>query len=423
MMGVNAGRDLVRAMRVGSGSPYRCKVQCLGFTPSPKKALPAFPHFPPTQTLNNNHTLYKIDGPTDERVPESEAMNGGATTATFRSILDKPLNQLTEDDISQLTREDCRRFLKEKGMRRPSWNKSQAIQQVISLKALLEPSDDDTPPPTAMHHRSHAPPPPPQPQSQVNLTEPPPPPKAPPPEESSFHAAEDIQKPASSGEKPSETNDTNTNVASPKGCATSGSFGQMTIFYCGKVNVYDGVSPDKARAIMQLAVSPVQFTQDDPSNGNAAVWPSPCHLPMDKDVLIPVDTTILQVAQSDKMMEYPLQYREKGSIARDADVEGQASRKVSLQRYLEKRKDRGRLKGKKLTGITSSNFEMYLNLPVKVHASNGNSSRSSTSSPPQPRLPLVSSGSADNQLKVALPIDLNDKVSLQMFKNAKTLTR
>ncbi|KHN15730.1 Protein TIFY 4B [Glycine soja] len=313
-------------------------------------------------------------------------MNGGATTATFRSILDKPLNQLTEDDISQLTREDCRRFLKEKGMRRPSWNKSQAIQQVISLKALLEPSDDD-----------------------VNLTEPPPPPKAPPPEESSFHAAEDIQKPASSGEKPSETNDTNTNVASPKGCATSGSFGQMTIFYCGKVNVYDGVSPDKARAIMQLAVSPVQFTQDDPSNGNAAVWPSPCHLPMDKDVLIPVDTTILQVAQSDKMMEYPLQYREKGSIARDADVEGQASRKVSLQRYLEKRKDRGRLKGKKLTGITSSNFEMYLNLPVKVHASNGNSSRSSTSSPPQPRLPLVSSGSADNQLKVALPIDLNDK--------------
>ncbi|KAJ1423848.1 CO/COL/TOC1, conserved site [Sesbania bispinosa] len=82
---------------------------------------------------------------------------------------------------------------------------------------------------------------------------------------------------------------------------------------------------------------------------------------------------------------------------------------MSLQRYLEKRKDRGRLKGKKLTGITSSNFEMYLNLPVKVHASNGNSSRSSTSSPPQPRLPLVSSGSADNQLKVGLPIDLNDK--------------
>ncbi|XP_014513648.1 protein TIFY 4B isoform X3 [Vigna radiata var. radiata] len=329
-------------------------------------------------------------------------MNVGGT-ATFRSILDKPLNQLTEDDISQLTREDCRRFLKEKGMRRPSWNKSQAIQQVISLKALLEPSDDDSPPPPPpMHHQPHSP------QPQANLTQPQP--EAPPPEEPAFLAADDIQKSASSGEKPTETNNTNTNanVASPRGCATSGSIGQMTIFYCGKVNVYDGVSPDKARAIMQLAASPVQFTQDDPLHGNTSAWSSPCHLPMDKDVRIPVDTAILQVAQAgNKMVEYPLQYREKGSITLDAD--GQASRKVSLQRYREKRKDRGRFKGKKLTGITSSNFEMYLNLPVKVHASNGNSSRSSTSSPPQPRLPLASSGSADNQLKVALPIDLNDK--------------
>ncbi|PNX66620.1 protein TIFY 4B-like, partial [Trifolium pratense] len=41
-------------------------------------------------------------------------MNGGTTVTSVRSILDKPLNQLTEDDISQLTREDCRRFLKDK---------------------------------------------------------------------------------------------------------------------------------------------------------------------------------------------------------------------------------------------------------------------------------------------------------------------
>lgn len=32
-----------------------------------------------------------------------------------KSPLDKPLNQLTDDDISQLTREDCRRYLKQKG--------------------------------------------------------------------------------------------------------------------------------------------------------------------------------------------------------------------------------------------------------------------------------------------------------------------
>ncbi|XLT13264.1 hypothetical protein HN51_058954 [Arachis hypogaea] len=48
-----------------------------------------------------------------------------------------------------------------------------------------------------------------------------------------------------------------------KASATSG-VGQMTIFYCGKVKVYDGGSPDKAQAIMQLAASPVQFAQDDP---------------------------------------------------------------------------------------------------------------------------------------------------------------
>lgn len=29
-------------------------------------------------------------------------------------------------------------------MRRPSWNKSQAIQQVVSLKALFDPPDDDS---------------------------------------------------------------------------------------------------------------------------------------------------------------------------------------------------------------------------------------------------------------------------------------
>ncbi|RWW75281.1 hypothetical protein BHE74_00016705 [Ensete ventricosum] len=77
--------------------------------------------------------------------PVSGTMNPGETTPP--SPLDKPLAELTEEDIAQLTREDCRRFLKTKGMRRPSWNKSQAIQQVISLKALLEgrPGCDDGP--------------------------------------------------------------------------------------------------------------------------------------------------------------------------------------------------------------------------------------------------------------------------------------
>ncbi|KAM7527220.1 hypothetical protein LguiB_030630 [Lonicera macranthoides] len=73
-------------------------------------------------------------------MPESDAMPPEETVS--KSPLDKPLHLLTEEDISQLTREDCRRYLKEKGMRRPSWNKSQAIQQVISLKTLLETTSD-----------------------------------------------------------------------------------------------------------------------------------------------------------------------------------------------------------------------------------------------------------------------------------------
>ncbi|CAI9781203.1 unnamed protein product [Fraxinus pennsylvanica] len=60
-----------------------------------------------------------------------------------KSPLDKPLQQLTEEDISPITREDCRRYLKEKGMRRLSSNKLQAIQQVIMHKRLLETTTSD----------------------------------------------------------------------------------------------------------------------------------------------------------------------------------------------------------------------------------------------------------------------------------------
>ncbi|RZS03153.1 hypothetical protein BHM03_00033305, partial [Ensete ventricosum] len=77
-----------------------------------------------------------------------------------RSPLDKPLAELTQGDIAQLTRDDARRFLKSKGMRRPSWNKSQAIQQVISLKGLLEgtPGCDNCPAGVGIFQKSSPPP-------------------------------------------------------------------------------------------------------------------------------------------------------------------------------------------------------------------------------------------------------------------------
>lgn len=342
---------------------------------------------------------------------ESEAMN--AATTTYGSILEKPLKQLTEEDISQLTREDCRKYLKDKGMRRPSWNKSQAIQQVISLKALLEPCDDDDVSATHNLRRRVVPPqsqpghgtsnsvdsveePSPDVQVSVSAEEP--------------HGRMDPPKLGPSGELPCV--DTDNNAISPRSpCATNGAVGQMTIFYCGKVNVYEGVPPDKAQAIMNLAASPVHLPQDDTIGRPGGLWSFPyLPAPNDKDHLIPPSTTISQMMQTEKMTEYSQQYREKGNITRDPDVEGQANRKVSLQRYLEKRKDRGRLKSKKSTGLPSSSLEMYLNHQVRTNTPNGNSSRSSTSSPPQHGLPPALSNSSNNQPKSAgLAVDLNDK--------------
>ncbi|KAK4568534.1 hypothetical protein RGQ29_004084 [Quercus rubra] len=94
----------------------------------------------------------------------------------------------------------------------------------------------------------------------------------------------------------------------------------MTIFYCGKVNVYEVVPPDKA--IMNLAASLVHLPQDDTIGRPVGLWSFPYHLPApnDKDHLIPPSTTISQMMQTEKMTEYSRQYREKGNITRDPDL-------------------------------------------------------------------------------------------------------
>ncbi|KAF8388110.1 hypothetical protein HHK36_026776 [Tetracentron sinense] len=391
-------------------------------------------------------------------MPETDAMNPG--NSIFRSPLDKPLELLTEEDISQLTREDCRKFLKDKGMRRPSWNKSQAIQQVISLKNLLETkigsvAGTGAGDGTGIRH-------------EISVSRPENPPEAStninflffhekltafififfcfitklrsvdfqisvPADESVPWRRKDPQKPDFSGGLPGPLAATDNKSTSPRFCifylllllhslffeltagVTNGLVGQMTIFYCGKVNVYDGIPADKARAILQLAASPVHWPLDAPSSRASALQPLPCHSHATSVRLDPAPAAISPTLQTAKLTENSQQYREEGKMFREIEpeVEGITSRKASVRRYLEKRKDRGRFKSnKKIGGSSSSRLQMYLNHQVGSQVPNEQPSRSSTSSPPQPRPPHTPTrcSSVENQVK---NVDLSDKGKLQ----------
>ncbi|KAJ6736153.1 PROTEIN TIFY 4A-RELATED-RELATED [Salix viminalis] len=312
-------------------------------------------------------------------------MQPGETVS--RSTLDKPLHQLTEDDISQLTREDCRRYLKEKGMRRPSWNKSQAIQQVISLKTLLE----ATPETESPRPRLYIPRPPPHPPDSTPSVPPnssvsargasantpisvsadelvpyrqhdPPNPDVSADPLPPVHAAATENDSAFSKVVPSfvyaiSDDDYSANAGMfdsnvdsvclllvwiniTTGMAIE-SAGQMTIFYCGKVNVYDDVPRDKAQAIMHLAASPFAPPQDASSDVIPTLRPFQCQL----------ETPGVKAAPNSIVANFPTPPTVKGtdngklpweesSIAREDNLEGSTSRKASLQRYFEKKKDR-----------------------------------------------------------------------------------
>ncbi|CAH9093655.1 unnamed protein product [Cuscuta europaea] len=268
-------------------------------------------------------------------MPASDVMLPG--DAASKSPLDKPLHQLTEDDISQLTREDCRRYLKEKGMRRPSWNKSQAIQQVISLKALLEPSSDSdvggskllriSPPDTANNNKAARVPQVVVPDAEASEST----------EEAVWNRKKDTEKPNVSGD-PAAPPAAAVNMSTPSRISGSADImvGQMTIFYCGKVNVYDDVPADKVQAIMHLAGSPPHV----PPDCSAQRLVSQLH-PANVEVGQDSPAVFLPPMQTGKKSENSrVQMEDNGPFYEDNHVEGSGSRKASVQRYLEKRKDR-----------------------------------------------------------------------------------
>ncbi|KAL3336395.1 hypothetical protein AABB24_032240 [Solanum stoloniferum] len=246
-----------------------------------------------------------------------------------KSPLDKPLNQLTDDDISQLTREDCRRYLKQKGMRKPSWNKSQAIQQVISLKALLEPDTD-----AGTWKKLHIPPADTHVQRGKN---------------SYGEPSEPVPDRRNQQDRPDlSSNITALPVAVVDSSAPSRTIGsakpvgQMTIFYRGKVNVYDDVPADKAQKIMCLASIPLCVPSETPLNATVTARHSACCLQAANSKLR-LDTNIVPTIQTVKMSEVSrVPIEESNCLYNDNPeaVESPASRKASVQRYLEKRKER-----------------------------------------------------------------------------------
>uniref|UniRef100_A0A7N0ZVU9 Protein TIFY n=1 Tax=Kalanchoe fedtschenkoi TaxID=63787 RepID=A0A7N0ZVU9_KALFE len=164
---------------------------------------------------------------------------------------------------------------------------------------------------------------------------------------------------------------------------------QLTIFYSGKVNVYDDVSRDKAQSLIQLAASPLNFLADSTSDGTPVPQPfvslPQCINTKASPIFL---TSNLQPSQTVKVVDNGLLQREEGSMYKEGNQEGASSRKACVQRYLEKRKDRSRFKRK--VGMSSpSSLDGYLNQRMMDIGHNEQSGHSDIycSSSPLPSLP------------------------------------
>uniref|UniRef100_A0A1D1Y484 Protein TIFY n=2 Tax=Anthurium amnicola TaxID=1678845 RepID=A0A1D1Y484_9ARAE len=379
----------------------------------------------------------------------------GAGAAPAKSPLDKPLRELTEEDIAQVTREDCRRYLKDKGMRRPSWNKSQAIQQVISLKALLEgrhdpdaaaddapsipaffpkrPPDAPLPVPVAAPQISVPPPlglPPPRGDPAVAEQQmeaapgslPPPYPRRDPPAGAAVFSGADARCRFTAAGGGALTPNT---AGLPPRLAAAGEgeapAGQLTVFYDGRVNVYEGVTPEKARVIMQIAASPSYYDLPPvppwPPLSNRPQCHDPAQLPPSQAAAgggsgcfrpppppAPAPPVVSpQISQSSgRLPQHFRESMEEWRIPREVEAEGPTSRAASLQRYFEKRKDRFKCK-KHVAG--SSNMEMFWSQRMRDQMPNGQIGYSSPNQAPRsPQTPTRCNSVQD----LRLSIDLND---------------
>ncbi|THU70639.1 hypothetical protein C4D60_Mb08t27100 [Musa balbisiana] len=228
---------------------------------------------------------------------------------------------------------------------------------------------------------------------------------------------------------------------------------QMTIFYDGMINVYDDVSADQARAIMDLAASPACF--DDPTDplppARRPVFrlpPGPAP-PFARAFRIratgetSLSSPLSSVKQSRQILIGRLPVvqagcptvwragwraggcRGKQSLVRERSTlpEVSTSRKASLQRYLEKRKDR--FKGKKiLGGSTSSDMEMmYISQKLRClnHSELPNLNEASFPSLSQPPQSPARCSSGENQSGDKYFIDLNDDISYGSVARQRTV--